>query len=105
MASREKHDPPSRDQRPKKRRKSDTQLKQEMHTAAWNGKLKRVKQLVQDDPAAAHAPVTQNGGTPLYYAAYKNRLDVVRFLVCEAKADVNIATKDEGIAVVNLGRK
>ena len=51
---------------------------------AWRGLTAVVARMVL---------VGQNGRTPLHYAAYFGHVEVVRMLVVEGKADVNVQIK------------
>ena len=63
--------------------------------------LVRVKQLVEEDPAAANEALNEYGSTPVWMAAGLGHLDVVRFLASEARADVNKAANG-GITSVSI---
>ncbi|XP_077982185.1 ankyrin repeat and SAM domain-containing protein 6-like [Glandiceps talaboti] len=55
--------------------------------AAKSGNIRRIREVIQDDPKAADT-VGEDGGTPLMFAAMKGRLDIVEMLV-QCGADVN----------------
>lgn len=69
----------------------------EIHDAALEGNLDRVKELVEQG-ADVNAK-NENGDAVMIYAAYKYRWDVVKYLV-EQGADVNAKT-DKGLSVLH----
>ena len=60
-----------------------------IHWAAKNGHLKLVKKMIENgaSPNARHRWII--GWTPLIVACQHNRGDIVSYLVCECKVDVN----------------
>ncbi|MGA2902864.1 MAG: ankyrin repeat domain-containing protein [Candidatus Korobacteraceae bacterium] len=64
----------------------------EIHDAAANGKLEKVKKLLERDPELVSSKDNE-GATPLHYAAAFGRKDVAELLLA-SKADVN--ARDNG---------
>ena len=78
-----------------KRRRQETEL----WDASFAGNLEVVQQsLAEDQPALNRRAITgtgsERGDTPLICAVRGNQLHVVRFLVGEAQADVNVGTRE-----------
>jgi len=65
----------------------------EIHEAAKNGDLEKVKALLKDNPDLAFNK-DSDGATPLHYAAFNGHKDLTVLLLAN-KADVN-ATDNEG---------
>ena len=59
----------------------------EIHQAAWDGDLEKVKTLLKDNPDLVFSKDKINY-TPLHVAALKGHKDVMKFLLA-SKADVN----------------
>jgi hypothetical protein len=64
----------------------------EIHDAARNGDLGKVKALLKDNPDLVFSKESA-GGTPLHGAAYRGHKDVVELLLA-SKADVNAKSKN-----------
>ena len=60
----------------------------EIHDAARNGDLEKVKTLVKDNPSLVFSKDNANGGTPLHWATANDHKEVVQFLLAN-NADVN----------------
>jgi len=67
-------------------------LAAEIHDAAFEGKLEKVKEILKKDPKAVNAKTEDSGLTPLYLAIYKKHEKVANYLI-QNGADVK--TKDE----------
>ena len=65
----------------------------QIHTAAADGNLEKVKTLVKGNPDLVKAK-DDFGFTALHWAAHKGRKDIVEFLLAN-KADVNAKSEDE----------
>ena len=61
----------------------------EIHDAAKNGDLEKVKALLKANPDLVFSKDDKFGGTPLHLAAYWNHKDVLELLLTN-KADVNV---------------
>jgi hypothetical protein len=64
----------------------------EIHDAAENGDLEKVKALLKDNPNLVFSK-DDNGAMPLHYAAYGGRKDVAELLLAN-KAEVNAKAKN-----------
>lgn len=73
----------------------------EIHDAAKNGDLEKIKALLKDNPDLVSSKDTNNiGATPLYVAATFGHKDVMELLLAN-KADVN-AGADHGVTPLHL---
>jgi len=64
----------------------------QLHTAAREGPLERVRQLIEQDPRLIRQPWTSQGWLPLSQAVWGNQLETVRLLLSHgACADDRIA--------------
>ena len=78
-----------------KRRRQETEL----WDASFAGNLQVVRRLLTEDQSALNKAATtgtgsEQGDTALICAVRGNQLHVVRFLVGEAQADVNVGTRE-----------
>jgi ankyrin repeat protein len=73
-----------------------------LHTAAWHGQLKFIKQL-QRQGMCLNAKASHDGCTPLHLAAWNNQLDVVKYLLAHTKA-INVRNYD-GFTALHLAAK
>jgi cytohesin len=65
----------------------------EIHEAAFDGDLQRVKSLVQADPSLVFSKDEASGRTPLHIAADRGQVELVEFLLAHG-ADVNAKDND-----------
>src|ERR1017187_7628022 len=75
----------------------------EIHEAAKQGDLAKVKALLKDNPGLVFSKDTR-GGTPLYDAAAEGHKDVAKVLVAN-KADVNAKANNGWTALLNAASK
>ena len=61
-----------------------------LHRAAWSGDVDKVRKLLGSGIYSVSCVVRGGGETPLHKAAERGHLDVVRVLVSEFKANVNV---------------
>jgi ankyrin repeat protein len=75
-----------------------------LHIAALNGHAGVVSALLETAGVELNAALTDDedaGDTPLYYAAQKNRLDVLKLLIA-AGADLNMGRVDDGYTPLHI---
>jgi len=65
----------------------------EMHRAAQDGELTTIKRLITKEQDA-NRPYGDYNWTPLHYAAWNGRVEIVEYLVNNTNVDINVQTSD-----------